>query len=186
VENHAPPLTILEAGPGTGPVTAEILTLLRPQDRLVLAELNPDFVRILREKLQSDPVWAPYHGQVQLFDGPVQAVKASDFSAPAFDLIICGLPFTNFPAPLVQEIFSSFSAMAAPQAPLTWFEYIAVRRLRMTLSGPQDRNRLREVSEAMNLHRRQSPCGGTSRAVLVNVPPAWVHRITLNSSAGGI
>src|SRR3954470_19354340 len=41
---RAGPRVILEVGPGTGSITAAIVAGMGPQDRLVLCELNDDFV----------------------------------------------------------------------------------------------------------------------------------------------
>src|SRR3954463_2085979 len=46
---------ILEAGPGTGAVTVQLIKDMRPQDRLVLVELNEDFVAHLRDRLPQIP-----------------------------------------------------------------------------------------------------------------------------------
>ena len=60
----AGPREILEVGPGTGAVTAELVRALRPTDRLTLVELNQDFVRHFKQyrskrKLFMDP-WKRY------------------------------------------------------------------------------------------------------------------------------
>jgi phospholipid N-methyltransferase len=182
VQRGAGPLNILEAGPGTGSVTEEIIRLMREEDRLVLSELNAHFVETLRQRLDTDPQWRRHRDRIVLIEGPVQALGSeSAGGTEPFDLVICGLPFTNFPPSLVREIFAKFATLSRPGAPLTWFEYIAVRKLRMALGGSNSRAQLRQVTRVMDDHRRQSPCGGTSRPVLVNMPPAWVHRIELHS-----
>lgn len=145
-----------------------------------MAELNPAFVQVLQKKLQTDPLWKSKASQVRLYEGPVQDLAKPGAVPALFDVVICGLPFTNFPPALVREVFDCFCQIAKPGAPLTWFEYVAVRKLRMTLGGHGNRLRLREVNEAVNQYRRRSPCGGSKRVVLVNVPPAWVHRVQLS------
>jgi phospholipid N-methyltransferase len=181
VERGAGPLNILEAGPGTGSITEEIVRLMREEDRLVLSELNPHFVQTLRKRLDTDQQWRRHRERIVLIEGPVQALEleSAGLTKP-FDLVICGLPFTNFPPSLVREIFEKFASLSRPGAPLTWFEYIAVRKLRMALGGKGNRVRLRQVTQVMDDHRRKSPSGGTRCPVLVNMPPAWVHRIELH------
>src|SRR4029078_5242521 len=49
---------ILEVGPGTGAVTVQIINDMRPQDRLVLVELNEQFVAHLKQRL---PQTIPTH-----------------------------------------------------------------------------------------------------------------------------
>jgi phosphatidylserine decarboxylase len=181
IKADSPPLTILEAGPGTGPITAEILRHLRPQDRLVLAEVNPEFIQVLRNRFTKDSRWAAKANQVRIIQGPVQDLDRDGHTQPGeFDIVICGLPFTNFPAGLVSEIFEAFRRQSKVGAPLTWFEYIAVRRIRMSIGGKMDRARIRDLSATMEQCRRMSRCGGSTRSVLTNVLPAWVHRVRLD------
>ena len=52
---RAGPRTILEVGPGTGAITAVLVAVMGPQDRLVLCELNDDFVAYLRQRIESEP-----------------------------------------------------------------------------------------------------------------------------------
>ena len=66
------PARILEVGPGTGPVTREILRVLLPDDRLVAVEINPKFVRHLRQRLQSEALFRARAHQIELIEGPVE------------------------------------------------------------------------------------------------------------------
>ena len=50
-------LSVLEIGPGTGPVTEKIVPLLRSGDHFDLVELNESFVRILNDRFQNDDQW---------------------------------------------------------------------------------------------------------------------------------
>src|SRR5579871_1100697 len=45
---------IVEYGPGVGGITAEILRRMRPDARLIAIEMNPDFVRFLRNSLRDE------------------------------------------------------------------------------------------------------------------------------------
>ncbi|HAC15516.1 MAG TPA: hypothetical protein DCE78_06170, partial [Bacteroidetes bacterium] len=43
------PIRILELGPGTGPVTKEIVNLMRPQDHLDIVELDVKFFELIKK-----------------------------------------------------------------------------------------------------------------------------------------
>src|SRR5260370_26038981 len=57
---------ILEVGPGTGSVTAQILRLLLPGDRLDLVELNPHFIHLLQERFDQERKFWHYRDQARL------------------------------------------------------------------------------------------------------------------------
>lgn len=57
------PRVILEAGPGTGAVTAHLLKHLGEGDRLTLCEINPQFADFLGKRLKEDPEWQPYQSR---------------------------------------------------------------------------------------------------------------------------
>src|SRR5438876_806992 len=58
------PCRILEVGPGTGSVTAQILRALQPGDRVDLVELNTEFVNLLQKRLDDDSNFGRYRDQV--------------------------------------------------------------------------------------------------------------------------
>src|SRR5215471_13843101 len=48
------PRSILEVGPGTGAVTAEIVRSLRAGDRLDIVEINADFVSVIKRRFEQE------------------------------------------------------------------------------------------------------------------------------------
>src|SRR6266550_1237009 len=54
---------VLEVGPGTGAVTAEILRCMRPGDHLDIVEINAHFVDVLRRRFAGEPLWRARQGQ---------------------------------------------------------------------------------------------------------------------------
>lgn len=165
------PRRILEVGPGTGAVTRRIIAALRPEDRLELVELNEQFVAHLRECFQSDPQFQPVAARAEVHHCAIEALPA----APTYDLIISGLPLNNFSAALVEQILASLRGLLKPGGTLSFFEYIAIRRLRSLVSGREERARLRGIGRALdgvlgkNEVRRDW--------IWPNVPPAWVHHV---------
>src|SRR5438105_1294504 len=57
VRGAAGPRRLLEVGPGTGAVTAELVGALGERDRLDLVELNDQFVRHLKERFAHEPAF---------------------------------------------------------------------------------------------------------------------------------
>ena len=83
------PMAILEAGPGTGAVTREIVRHLRPDDHLTLCEINPVFAEHLRNRFESDARLRPHRDRVTIVQAPVESLEGEG----CFDHIVCGLPF---------------------------------------------------------------------------------------------
>jgi phosphatidylethanolamine/phosphatidyl-N-methylethanolamine N-methyltransferase len=162
---------IMEVGPGTGAVTRQIVSAMRPLDRLDLVELNESFVRLLESRFKSDPHFQPVADRTRVLHRPVEELPGDT----TYDLIVSGLPLNNFSPDLVEKILHIFLNLLVPGGTLSFFEYIAMRRMKAIVSGPAERRRLRGVHRAMHdvfkIHEIRRD------AVLRNVPPAWVHHL---------
>src|SRR5436309_3304214 len=66
------PRRILEVGPGTGAVTAEIVRNLRPGDRFDIVEINPAFVAILERRFIEEPAFARRKPHARVIHAPLQ------------------------------------------------------------------------------------------------------------------
>lgn len=163
------PRRILEVGPGTGAVTAHIIRDLRPNDQLTLVERNDQFVARLRERIASDQSFQSIAGRIELIHADVEQLPEDR----PYDLIISGLPLNNFPALLVEQIASKLCRLLAADGRLSFFEYIAVRKLKSLVSSRDERERLTRIGCLLDdmLHS----CETNRDLVLANVPPAWVH-----------
>lgn len=164
------PQQILEAGPGTGALTTEIVRHLRPGDHLTLCEINGCFVRHLKDRLDSDPALAPWAHQVSIHHGPVEELGAEYY----FDHIVSGLPFNNFPPDLVRKIFEAFMLAAKPSGTVSFFEYVGIRRLKAPFLSDTERERLNEVKAIIEEYMGT----GQREMTLLNVPPAWACTLT--------
>ena len=162
---------ILEIGPGTGCVTREIARRLGPSDSLDLIECNSVFVAKLRRMLERDPVMKKVAPRVRIFESYVQDHPAQE----RYDRIISGLPLNNFPAELVAEILAHFQRLSAAGGTVSWFEYIAIRRMKSMVSFGSDGKRLRGITAA--LENVLKPYEFRRQAIGLNVPPAWVHHV---------
>jgi phospholipid N-methyltransferase len=162
---------ILEVGPGTGAVTRQIVAAMGPTDRLDLVELNDRFVACLREQFCSDPALAAVADRSRVLHCPVEQLPPDG----TYQVIVSGLPLNNFAVDEVRRIVEVLRQLAAAGGTLSFFEYIAIRRLKALLSGRVERARLRGIGQVLaellggrEIHREP---------VWANVPPAWVHHV---------
>lgn len=171
------PVRILEVGPGTGPVTQQIIQRMGPEDRLDLVELNKSFVARLEERLASEPLFQAVAGRVRVFHCPVEELPPRE----KYDLMISGLPLNNFTPEQVERILNAMAALLVPGGILSFFEYIAIRRMKAVVSGRAGRERLQGIGRVLEGVLRQ---GEIRRDwIWVNVPPAWVHHVQMDRVA---
>ena len=165
------PRRILEIGPGTGAVTAPLVAALRPDDRLELVELNDSFVGILKERFQNDPAFQPAASRTTIHHCALENLPESE----PFDILVSGLPLNNFSAELVESLLTGMMGRLRAGGTLSFFEYIAVRRVRAVISIGKEKQRLRGIGRAMHgvLDRGEF----RRDMILTNVPPAWVHHV---------
>ena len=90
--------TIVEYGPGVGTITSHILARMRPNSRLVVFEMNEDFVRYL-ERTFPDPRLHVVCGSAELVQKELDRLKLD-----GADYIISGIPFTTMPVELRDKI----------------------------------------------------------------------------------
>ena len=93
------PISVLEAGAGTGVFTSQILKRLRRGDRLDVYELNPRYFGYLSRFLQGQELQS--RGiRCNLHNADVRLLS----QARPYDFIVCGLPFNSFDVQTVDEI----------------------------------------------------------------------------------
>lgn len=172
VRRDGRPLRVLEIGPGTGPFTQRVLTNLRAGDEFHLVEINPAFCRGLEQRLLDGFRRRRPDISVELHCASIEDAALTG----EFDRIVCGLPFNNFPAEQVRAIFRRMMSLLKVGGELTYFEYMAVRPVRASVSNRRARQNIRRIG-ALNksLQRRHA---GDRRVVLGNFPPAVAHRLT--------
>jgi len=168
-------LHVLEAGAGTGALTAEILRRLSPGSHLDIYEINADFARHLATRF----VHGASHGNGRRskradLTVTVHNRKVQDLpSGPRYDVIVSGLPLNNFPPGVVRGILKTLFAGLKPGGVLVYFEYLLIRELKSLTTGKQERRRLRQVGRITGsfLDRYEF----RREAVFLNIPPALVH-----------
>jgi phosphatidylethanolamine/phosphatidyl-N-methylethanolamine N-methyltransferase len=162
--NH-PPRHILEVGPGTGPFTRELAAKLLPGDTLTLCEINHHFVQHLENWRRALP--PDRREQIAIHRGDILK-----HNGQGYHHIVCGLPFTNFPPKLVEDIFAHFHVLGLPQSTLSFFEYYGVRPMKRQLP-PQLRGSIREVDELIRGYAHKAEI--RQKIVWRNFPPALVR-----------
>jgi phospholipid N-methyltransferase len=161
---------ILEVGPGTGAVTAQIIHDMRTGDRLDLVERNDQFVAHLRERMAMAEPFQSAADRITLLHAPVEELPEDQ----KYDLIISGLPLNNFSVESVRQIMNKLQRLLAAGGTLSFFEYVAVRRAKSLLSGRAERERLTGISR---LFRELLTSEVRRDLVVANVTPAWVHHV---------
>lgn len=173
VDSCPQPRRILECGPGTGAVTAYLVDKLGPDDQLDLVELNERFADVLRQRFETDPKWQKVASQVRVLNIPLQELEAT----AEYARIVSGLPLSNFSCELVEEIFYHYHRVAAPGAMLSFFEYVAVRKMKALWSNRTERIRLSGIDRIFE--REFSDWEVSKQCILANVSPAWVHHLRM-------
>ena len=162
---------VLEVGPGTGPFTKAILRKLRAGDQFDLVEINEKFCRLLERE-----VLGPYRARhpnviVRLHCAPIEDAPLSG----PYDVIVCGLPFNNFPPKLMRSIFRRMFALLAPRGEVVYFEYAGVRVIKGPVSNSAGRAQLKRIDTIGKTLRRNHE--GKTKLVLGNFPPAIAYRL---------
>lgn len=176
-DRAAEPRRILEAGAGTGAVTAVIAARLVPGDQLLAVERNAAFAAHLRRRVQAEPVFQRLGAGVRVIHAAVESVAEHPC-----DAVVSALPFNNFAAEEVQAHLAHLLGLLAADGRLAFFEYLWVRPLRRWFAGVQERARLRGVGDALAAALGSAAC--PSRIVWWNLPPAVVHTLSASSPAG--
>ncbi|HXG10757.1 MAG TPA: methyltransferase domain-containing protein [Gemmataceae bacterium] len=170
------PACILEVGPGTGSVTKEILRQLQPEDHLDAVEINGYFLSRLRQRFEEEPLFVRHRDQVRLIHGAVEELPGEAI----YDFIVSGLPFNNFPAEQVRQIFRVYSRLLRPGGILTYYEYVFIRQLKTPFANRRERRRLYRVGRVVNAYIRNFQV--RRERIFINVPPATVRHLCLKPS----
>ena len=162
---------ILEVGPGTGPFTKAILKKLRAGDHFDMVEINQKFCR----KLEKD-LLVPFRARhpqvgVKLHCAPIEDAELGG----NYDVIVCGLPFNNFPPKLMRQIFRRMFELLKENGELVYFEYAGVRVMKGPVMDRAGRARLKRIDAIGKSLRRKH--AGSKELVLGNFPPAIAYRL---------
>ena len=158
---------ILEVGPGTGALTKPILDDLTPEDEFVLYEKNEGFAQYIAKLIKAKNGSAQ---NVKLIHGDIRDLGVNPEELK-FDVIFCGLPFTNFEPDIVEEIFELLKANLNNTGKLAFFGYLALPTIRQMYSTPKEKQRIAKV--VAHIEKLYSDATNISRErVFLNIPPA--------------
>ena len=162
---------VLEVGPGTGPFTKKLLKDLRAGDHLDVVEMNELFCEALEKKILGPFRRSHSKIHVELHQGRIEDAQLDG----NYDLIVCGLPFNNFPPTLVRAIFKDLMDLLVDGGELVYFEYAGVRVIKGSLVGSKGKKQLKEIRgirrELFKAH------DGRQQLVMANLPPALAVRL---------
>jgi len=122
---------LVEYGPGVGTITQEILKRMRPDAKLVVIELNPQFVDFLQNRIE-DP-------RLHVVLGSASEARSvlANLNLARANYIISGIPYSLIPDPARREILESSPDPYARRCPAR----LPVHRRR--LAPPEVKFRLR-------------------------------------------
>ncbi|MEU6017620.1 methyltransferase [Streptomyces sp. NPDC047515] len=183
-ERAGQPLDVLEVGAGTGPVTRFLLPLLAPGSSLDVVEANPRFAAVLRNVVHErhpdrESRSARPHGpspdrsplRVRVHETRIECLDTHK----SYDVIISGLPFTDFGPDTVASLMDRYLDLLRPGGSLTYFAYVGTAPARRLVAPSAEVARHRAVEAVLAAYRRRGPAQG--RTVWANVPPARVWRL---------
>jgi len=100
--------TAVEYGPGVGTITRAVLDRLGPDARLVVIEMNPDFVSYLRESIP-DP-------RLHVVEGSAADVERvlADLGVETAELAISGIPMSTLPPGVREAVLDATRRVLTP------------------------------------------------------------------------
>jgi phosphatidylethanolamine/phosphatidyl-N-methylethanolamine N-methyltransferase len=147
---------IVEIGPGTGPFTRALLDSGIAPSRLILVEFDPEFVRHLRQRFAGVTILQGDASQL-----PQLLKEQGHDSVPR---ILSGLPLRSMPNGVRAAITRAMATSLATQGSLVQFSYFVAPPLAEA-----------EVKACGLTGRR-------ARAVMANIPPAFVWHYRKNAA----
>ncbi|QTZ92333.1 class I SAM-dependent methyltransferase [Streptomyces auratus] len=166
------PAAILEVGAGTGTVTRALARLVGPADQLDVVEVNPSFVRILTESMETDPDLSGAAPQIRLVP---ESITDMHLAPHSYDVIVSCLPFANFEPDVVESIFERYLSALTPGGHLTYFRYLGTQVARTVFSRRTEITRHRAVTAVMEDFEHRY--GVHHSTVWGNLPPAQVQTL---------
>lgn len=141
---------MLELGPGTGVITAEIIKCIRPDDIFDIVELDPDFSAEISEKYASESV-------------SVFCMDFLDFHGEQpYDFIISSLPYDMIPGKITQKIWEKKLELSEWGTEISYYKYYKFNHFRSKFELEINRRYFRD-----------------KKLIWKNVPPAVVYNLKI-------
>jgi phosphatidylethanolamine/phosphatidyl-N-methylethanolamine N-methyltransferase len=148
----------IELGPGTGGTTRALLRNMAPDARLLVIEINPDFVDLLRSHIP-DPRLIVHHGSATEIP---KILAEHGLEKP--DVILSGIPFSTMDQSLGTDILRSVRDALSPGGRFVAYQFRdRVHTLGVDVFGRAD-----------------------VQTELLNVPPMRVYRWDVRRATGDV
>ncbi|HLR25975.1 MAG TPA: rRNA adenine N-6-methyltransferase family protein [Fodinibius sp.] len=145
------PLKVLEIGPGTGPLTKQIIKHLRPNDSLDIVEIHKKFYQIVRDRYRQ-PNLQVHHTNILNF--------TPDYK---YDFIFSSLPYENMDEDICRKIWQKKLRLCSKNACISYFKYVKFKNFKNDFEE--------EIVKAY---------GRDKKVVLLNLPPAKVYTLEVS------
>ncbi|WSK35636.1 methyltransferase [Streptomyces tubercidicus] len=162
---------VLEVGAGTGSVTRVLLPRIPRGSRLDIVEANAQFAAHLRELVRGYPNLGEHQERVRVHNIGVEQLATDR----RYDVIVSGLPFSNFSPRQVDDIMGRYFDLLRPGGTLTYFSYCGSRWVRALLTSRPEARRQHEVKDLLHHYHRRYAVGCWT--VWGNLPPAMVWQL---------
>lgn len=108
---------LVEYGPGVGTITTEILRRMNPAARLVVIEMNQDFVKYLRDTVQ-DPRLEVVNGSAADIGGVL-----AERGLGKADYVFSGIPFSTMPEEVRVSIVQRTADNTSPEGAFVVYQF---------------------------------------------------------------
>ena len=146
--------TVVEYGPGTGPITEQIIAQMPSQTTFLAIEINPQFANLLRQRFPGVRICEGSVGDVQ--------IHCAAAGIERVDAIVSGLPWVVFSDEDQTEYLDATMKVLRPGGQFITFGYLQGMLLP---SGWRFRRKLKRYFSEVRV----------SRPVWANFPPAFFY-----------
>ncbi len=150
------PLNILEIGAGTGPLTKELVKLVRPEDHLDVVEIHDHFFQVISDKFSSKNIRI-HHSDILNFE-----------PGREYDYIFSSLPYEAMPRELTEAIWKKKLELCSDKAYICYFKYVSFRKFKCNFE-----------EKIVQRYQRDK------KIVLLNLPPAKLYTLEIDDTASG-
>ena len=172
IDCNKTPKTILEVGAGSGSITNVLETCLKPQDHLIVYEIEPELCAMLEETFKH----SKKHIIIRCQDIRSLTTQSND----TFDYIVSTLPFNAFEPELVDDILNLYLAVLKDQGSISFFEYLFFPSIKVTFGTSSDIKRSRNVRQVIESYLKNYSFN--QRNVWLNITPAVVYYLKQSAS----
>ena len=109
----------VEYGPGIGNISAEVLRRMHPDAKLVLFELNDDFVDFLKTEFRDSRLIVLHRSAAEA------ATALSELGLGAADYAISGIPFSTMPKAVAERVADATHAALKPGGQFLVYQFAA-------------------------------------------------------------